>query len=204
MTCRRLSLVGLLILPTLGPTAGCSRPPAPVPEASSWVRIAESELSEVQKRQRDAAVAAREELFNRLMKRLGEVLQTQGAASAVAVCQAEAPEIARAVAQERNVRIGRTSDRLRNPNNRPPEWAADLIPTRPENPTYLAGADGRLAALLPIRLKPQCLTCHGPAERIDPAVRQALAEHYPQDRAVGYAENDLRGWFWVEVPAPQS
>jgi hypothetical protein len=33
-------------------------------------------------------------------------------------------------------------------------------------------------------------------------VRQALLQRYPEDRAIGYAEGDLRGWFWVEVPKP--
>jgi hypothetical protein len=37
-------------------------------------------------------------------------------------------------------------------------------------------------------------------ERLDPSVLQALAERYPADRAVGYAEGDLRGFFWAEVP----
>ena len=29
----------------------------------------------------------------------------------------------------------------------------------------------------------------------------AIAEQYPDDRAVGYGEGQLRGWFWVDVPA---
>ena len=33
--------------------------------------------------------------------------------------------------------------------------------------------------------------------------RQAvLAKEYPADQATGFKENDLRGWFWVEVPKP--
>jgi hypothetical protein len=47
--------------------------------------------------------------------------------------------------------------------------------------------------VLPIRLKAQCLTCHGPTESIPEPVRVALRELYPQDEATGFAENDLRG-----------
>ena len=42
--------------------------------------------------------------------------------------------------------------------------------------------------------------CHGPAEMIDDEILIAIAEHYPQDEAVGFAEGDLRGWIWAEVP----
>ena len=39
----------------------------------------------------------------------------------------------------------------------------------------------------------------GPAEEIDAEVMAALAEHYPDDQAVAFAEGDLRGWFWIEA-----
>ena len=45
-----------------------------------------------------------------------------------------------------------------------------------------------------------CDSCHGPADRIDPAVQAMLAVRYPGDRATGFVEGQLRGWFWVEVP----
>ena len=51
-----------------------------------------------------------------------------------------------------------------------------------------------------IRLKAQCLKCHGPKEQILPEVRDALARDYPKDQATGFQEGDLRGWFWLSVP----
>jgi hypothetical protein len=42
--------------------------------------------------------------------------------------------------------------------------------------------------------------CHGPREMIADEVQTALSAHYPEDRAVGFSEGDLRGWFWIEVP----
>ena len=47
----------------------------------------------------------------------------------------------------------------------------------------------------------QCLQCHGKVDDLAPEVRDVLAKNYPQDRATGFAAGDLRGWFWVEVPA---
>jgi len=47
-----------------------------------------------------------------------------------------------------------------------------------------------------------CASCHGPAEKIAPAVAAALKQHYPDDRAIGFINREIRGWFWVEVPKP--
>jgi hypothetical protein len=30
--------------------------------------------------------------------------------------------------------------------------------------------------------------------------REALTDRYPKDRAIGFTEREIRGWFWVEVP----
>jgi hypothetical protein len=40
-----------------------------------------------------------------------------------------------------------------------------------------------------------CLACHG--ETIDPAVAGKIAELYPEDKATGFREGDLRGAFVV-------
>ena len=37
-----------------------------------------------------------------------------------------------------------------------------------------------------------------------PEVQHALKESYPVDRAVGFAEGEVRGWFWVELPKRQA
>jgi hypothetical protein len=34
-------------------------------------------------------------------------------------------------------------------------------------------------------------------------MRQLLAERYPADRAVGFEEGQIRGWYWVEMPKPR-
>lgn len=168
--------------------------------AESWSPLAVNALAPAQQAQYAAAVAARDALFNALMERLQTVIKEQGLAKAIAVCGDEAPQIAQAVGKERGVRIGRTSHKLRNPNNRPPNWAQSLVKAEVKEPQVLLHSDGRLAVLLPIRLKSQCLVCHGPETAIPNEVRTALQERYPNDQATGFREDDLRGWFWVEVP----
>ena len=37
------------------------------------------------------------------------------------------------------------------------------------------------------------MTCHGPVERLSPATKAALEQTYPNDRATGYSEGQIRG-----------
>jgi hypothetical protein len=166
----------------------------------SWSPLATDALPPAQQAQYAAATSARDALFNGLMERLQDVIKEQGLARAIAVCAEEAPKIAQKIGKERGVRIGRTSHKLRNHNNRPPTWAQPLVQARVKEPRVLLHSDGRLAVLLPIRLKSQCLVCHGPETAIPNEVRTALRERYPNDQAIGFGEDELRGWFWVEVP----
>ena len=59
-------------------------------------------------------------------------------------------------------------------------------------------ADGALGYVEPIRIEALCLNCHG--ETLTEPVQARLAELYPEDRATGFADGDLRGLFWAVVP----
>lgn len=166
-----------------------------------WTRIDVAALSAEQQAQRSRGLAAKEQLFGGLVGRLTQAM-ADGPAQAIQVCRVEAPTITQAVNDEHGLRIGRTSHRLRNPGNAPPAWARPYVARQGNTPVWLAHDDGRLAGLLPIPTLGACLACHGPWAEIQPPVRKALAEHYPQDRAYGFRAGDLRGWFWLEIPAP--
>ncbi len=150
--------------------------------------------------QRELALAAKKDLFERLSGRLMEVMSTDGSAAAIDVCSQEALKITEQVGETHGVTIGRTSFRLRNNQNAPPSWAAGLIQQRVEEAEFVNLPNGQLGALLPIRLQPKCLICHGAKENIPEAVKQALATTYPDDQATGFELDALRGWFWVQVP----
>jgi hypothetical protein len=51
-----------------------------------------------------------------------------------------------------------------------------------------------------MREQPICGSCHGPERTLGPGVSARLAQRYPEDRAIGFRDGDIRGWFWVEVP----
>jgi cytochrome c553 len=168
---------------------------------TGWKLVTIESLSPLQKEQHERALAARDALFESLMGRLSQAMKEHGVGGAVKVCQEEAPRLAEKISQEKGLRLGRTSFKLRNPKNEPPAWAATLVAARVQQPTTLVHSDGRLAAFLPIQVKTQCLMCHGKTENIPEEVKSALKEHYPNDAATGFSEGDLRGWFWIEVPA---
>lgn len=153
--------------------------------------------------QHEKALAARDAMFTSLKGRLMEVIGSEGPATAIPVCSKEAPQIADLVSQEHGLKIGRTSFRLRNTDNAPPTWATQLVADRVAEPTCLT-QEGKLAALLPIRIQVPCLICHGSEDTIPPSVKDALSEHYPKDQSTGFQVGDLWGWFYVEVPADGS
>lgn len=175
--------------------------PAAALAAGDWRPVAPEALTPSQAEQRSRAEAAREAMFQRLMTRLKTAMEAEGPSGAIEVCRKEAPEIAKQVRKEHGLKIGRTSFKLRNPRNSPPRWARPDVRQRTAEPRFLAHPDGRLAALLPIRLKQECLKCHGDPTTMPAEVKEVLERRYPGDQATGFREGDLRGWFWVEVPA---
>jgi hypothetical protein len=136
-----------------------------------------------------------------LMQELVEGLEA-GPVAAIGVCRLRAPAIADVLAVD-GVRVGRRRHRLRNPANSAPDWVRPLLDRYRDTPTVRGPmvvplGDGRSGYVEPIMVQPLCLGCHGSA--LEPAVIDALATMYPDDRATGYELGDLRGVFWVEFP----
>ncbi len=169
--------------------------------SSKWDEVQENAFTPAQEGQAAQAKAARGALFESLMARLTKALAEEGMGPAIEVCQVAAPQMAEAASEGHDVRIGRTSFKLRNPRNAPPDWAAPFVEAQREEAVFLASPDGRLAALFPIMLKADCVLCHGPQEMIPEPIQRELAEHYPRDEAVGFREGSLRGYFHVVVEA---
>lgn len=189
----------LVLVVACGWIAGCR--PAESPQVSPAAPKVPASSTPVPQDQQQVAVAARDAMFGRLSAKLMEVLGASGPVAAIEVCREHAPRIAAETGQRFGVAIGRTSFRLRNAKNAPPEWARTLVESRVAEPQFVPLPDGQLGAFLPIRLKAECLLCHGPPDQILPEIQNALKTHYPEDQATGFETGDLRGWFWVTVPA---
>jgi hypothetical protein len=184
---------------------GCAKPAEePTVEQEKvvveWERLLPGLMTETQKAQQELVLTATNALVSETMGELMAALDAGDAAEGINVCREKAPLVAAHVSEQYGVKIGRTSHRLRNPDNVAPHWAKTYIEDLVADPTYLAGPHGEMGALLPIQLKADCQMCHGPVEMIDDDILAAIAEHYPDDQAVGFADGELRGWFWVEAP----
>ena len=190
------SIFLLSLLTAIG-LAGCGDDPG----SPGWTEVATGTLTASQSAQATRAAAARDVLVKRLMSKLAAALEAGGPPAAVEVCQSIAPAEAAAASKETGVRVGRTSHKLRNPANAPPAWTKPFVAARAAEQRFAAHEDGRLGVLFPIRLQKRCLACHGPADALAEGVGEAIAKHYPDDAATGFKQGDLRGWFWVEVPA---
>jgi hypothetical protein len=139
---------------------------------------------------------------------LQAAIQAGGPVHAIPVCNAEAPKIARALSQSPEWTVGRTSHKLRNPDNAPDDWEAAGLDeflaraaegeslTAMERVALVEGDGGRAYRYMKaIPVGEVCLTCHG--AEIDPEVKAEIETFYPEDRATGFALGELRGAFTI-------
>lgn len=181
-------------------TTSISAQPADPAAHKQWEIIDPQTLDDAQKSQLVRAQEAQKALGTELVQTLTATATEKGYAAAVDFCNTEAPSIAARVAAAKHVQIGRTSDKLRNPSNKAPAWVAKATGSQRSSASVLSGPEEELGWVAPILVSEMCLNCHGPTDSLAPDVKAALAAKYPQDQATGYAQGDLRGWFWVEVP----
>ena len=144
-------------------------------------------------------------LHSTLLTQLQRELDAKGPAGALDACHLDVTWAAFRLARHEGLAAGRTSARPRSPTNAPKGWARRIV--QQYNNAPARGLDGfvidlgdRIGLLRPIEELPMCAACHGPEERLSPAVRTRLPECYPADCAIGFKDGDVRGWFWVEVP----
>ncbi|WP_376692107.1 Tll0287-like domain-containing protein [Wenzhouxiangella sp. EGI_FJ10409] len=148
-------------------------------------------------------------LGSQLQQALQAAMAEGGPVAGIEVCRVRAPEIADNVSSDSR-RVGRTSLKVRNPDNRPDSWETRMLQ---EFEQRLADgeAPGQIDAFA-LRRKGErrflhwmkaiptqglCTTCHG--QDLQPDVAEAIDAAYPRDQARGYSVGDLRGAFSVEV-----
>jgi len=138
-------------------------------------------------------------LGSQLKQKLTRAMSERGAVAAIDVCRNAAPQIAAELSRLSGARVGRTSQRWRNPLNAPQPWQAQVLADAEFEEFFRNDADGaRYMRAIP--LGGLCATCHG--REISPQIRAALAEHYPHDLATGYTIGERRGAFVVSWPVP--
>ncbi len=174
-------------------------------EAASGHEGTEEAVAKAVDKARQAASAFTQELLATLLSEM----RAGGPLRALTVCSVKAQELARAYSQD-GVTVRRVTLKPRNPANRPDEVEESQLVLlvhrweKGKNATETAdwiqeGNRLMVRYMRPITVGDLCLTCHGPVEKLDPQVRAFLAEHYPEDKAVGYKVGDFRGAVSVTV-----
>lgn len=146
----------------------------------------------------------------KLLSALQEEIARSGPEGAIPVCKEMAPKMAGEISQQTGWKIKRVSLKPRNEARAiPDEWEKaaledfDKRAAAGESPAQLekgekVGNEYRYVKALPVQ--PLCLSCHGPADQLTPAVKAALGKHYPNDRATGYSVGQIRGAISVRKP----
>jgi hypothetical protein len=125
----------------------------------------------------------------------------------VTVCRDEAQQLTASIGAKHALQMGRTSHLVRNPANAPRPWTVTYVASwagakaADAQPAVFELSGGRVGVLRPIGTMDLCVMCHGPREAVQATIGDVLKASYPNDRAVGFAPGDLRGWFWVEAEA---
>ena len=163
----------------------------------------EVQLTENQKiEMRDAA----SEFMGRLKSILINQIKSEGVLSAVAVCSDTALALTNDFGLMKGVYIKRVSFKNRNKNNVPDGFEAKVLKgfeqmktegkltTNTEHFEIIKENDHEyLRYMKPIKIGAACLKCHGNEEKIATEVKDLIAKRYPDDKAVGYKNGDLRG-----------
>lgn len=196
----------LLIVAVVGP--GCKQAGQDTgPAQSTPVRASQEQIDTAT----DKARAAADELGRRLKQKLMLELEAGGPVAAIHVCSTVAQEVAAECSRE-GMTVRRVTLKVRNPADTPTAFeraklhqfhAQHRENALPREVTVVRRTDRGepiLHYMRPIKIGGVCLNCHGAPAQLDPAVKVALRETYPDDEAVGYEAGDLRGAFSVTVP----
>jgi hypothetical protein len=165
--------------------------------------LTEAEQAEYTKKGKEIAMAS----FKALSGELQQALADSGVAHALKYCNMAALPITDSLAEVHQASIRRTALRYRNPANAPgqderrmlEQYQVQKAGGQQLKPVVETKGD-KVVFYGPIMLKPLCLNCHGtPGKEIAEADHQLIKELYPQDQAINFAINDLRGMWSIEM-----
>lgn len=174
-------------------------------DSTATVELSDTEL----------ASAAAEKLIASLSATLKAELMTairdHGIDNAVTVCGAKASEMTDSLSSD-GWRIERVSELSRNPENAATEAEVAILAKFSDTAAKplirfdhweRTDTTAIYRYYKPIRTGRFCLNCHGDPDKINPSVLEAIRARYPDDKAFGYSEGQLRGMFAIEVVWPE-
>ena len=145
-----------------------------------------------------------ETTFKVLSANLQNAMAEGGIENALSYCNVNAMPLTDSLSKHYNVTIKRVSDKTRNPLNAPTKEEQKVINDyleKVENrKTVLEkGDNNKRTFYAPITTKGLCLNCHGTVGKtMLPENYEKIKMLYPNDKAIGYNEGDLRGIWSIE------
>lgn len=133
-------------------------------------------------------------------------MQDGGPVNAVQFCNLEAMALTDVYSARYNTDVKRVSDKNRNPKNAPGEkelavlddFRRTLESGEPLSPKVVIDTEGKKNYYAPIFTGGVCLACHGNPKNMQPELVSAIDSLYPNDKAKGYAVDELRGVWSVK------
>ncbi len=122
-------------------------------------------------------------------------------------CSTNVAEISANVAKKfpEGVTVRRVASKYRNEANKPDsvdtevleQFQKELEEKTFEKKPKLVDVNGTKRVYVPLLVSKVCTKCHG--QNIDPKIAKVIKEHYPNDKATGFKEGDLRGAMVAEI-----
>tara|TARA_R110002072_G_scaffold256037_6_gene414828 strand:- start:4650 stop:5285 length:636 start_codon:yes stop_codon:yes gene_type:complete len=163
--------------------------------------LSNEELSEYKTLAENYSKEAQAALGQKLIKKVGEL----GTAGAVDFCNIHAIPLTDSVAKLQGVTIKRLTDRPRNPDNEAKENELMFLKN------YIASLENGIELKSALHISPEkvnfyfpiltnsfCLNCHGtPKVQVNEATLAAISKKYPNDKALNYSDNQVRGMWSI-------
>ena len=160
-----------------------------------------------------AAKSAMKEFAGALQTELKAAMKAGGPVAAIGVCNTQAMPITARVSADHGMILSRVSLKNRNPANLANDWQAAVLEDFQQkklagndisklawSETVTVGDGQEFRFMKAIPTGEVCLKCHG--TQIAAEVSQILSSLYPEDRATGYKQGDIRGAFVVTRKLP--
>lgn len=142
--------------------------------------------------------------FAALSSQLQKAMANGGVPEAIKYCNAAAYPIVDSLSVVHEVKIKRSSLKLRNPKNKATALEQSILKAyqRQEKelkPIVKSLGNGDIAFFAPIKTQGLCLKCHGRLETdIQTSDYSIIKTYYPEDEAIGYGQNELRGIWSIQ------
>ena len=137
-----------------------------------------------------------EETKKNLVTNLTQKISEKGAENALEFCNVNAIPLTKQLEDQHNVMIKRVSDKNRNPDNAANETERKYIDFFKEQLVLKQKLEAKFdngVFYAPITTNSMCLQCHGSEKDIKPETLAKIKSLYPNDKAIGYQENEMRG-----------